>query len=54
MTELSRSDIDRLRDFISQAEEVGSTFPGMTYEDGMGVILDVLEGGCTVSEAINE
>ena len=52
MHTLSDSDYDALLSFAFEGEETGrSKFPGMTYEQGVLAVLDVIAGNTTVEEA---
>lgn len=53
MYELSEAEYETLTAFIMKAKEHGSAFSGMTFENGIEAVLDVLDGNQTVEEAIN-
>lgn len=54
MSNLTEDDINRLRDYIFEADENGSHFAGMTYEQGMAAVLDIIEEECTVDELLED
>jgi hypothetical protein len=49
--ELSDADYDKLIAFIFEAKDNGPHHAGMTYEDGMEAVIDVMEGNTTAEEA---
>ena len=49
--ELKREDYNQLTDFAMNGKEFGTKYAGMTYEDGIMAVLDVMEGNLTVEEA---
>ena len=54
MSNLTEDDINRLRDYIFEADENGSHFAGMTYEQGMAAVLDIIEEECTLDEILED
>lgn len=51
---MSEEDLERLRNYVFEADEKGTHFAGMTYEQGMSAVLDIIEGECTVDELLEE
>lgn len=52
---LTNTQIDQLHAFTFRAEETGeSKFPGMSYEEGIKAVLDVLDGNISVEDATGE
>ena len=51
---LSQSDYDIIAAFVFKGMEKGSQLPGMSYEDGMLAVLDVIDGNSTAKEATNQ
>lgn len=50
---LSEEDFNTLMDFVYQDDKADtnqSTYPGMTYEQGMLAVLDVISGNSTVED----
>ena len=54
MSNLTEDDINRLRDYIFEADENGTHFAGMNYEQGMAAVLDIIEGEYTVDELLED
>ena len=55
MKTISQEDYDKLINFVYEEpffSAGGSHFSGMTYEQGMMAVLDVLEGNQTADEAV--
>ena len=52
MYELSEADHATLTTFFMKAKEHGSAYPGMSFEDGIEAVLDVIDGNQTAEEAI--
>jgi len=51
MKTLSQEDADKIYEYISDSiESGGSKFPGMTWEQGLDDMLNLLEGNMTVDE----
>lgn len=53
MTEPTQAELNQIMDWTSEAEETGSMYPGMTYEQGVRAMCDVLQGEMTVEELID-
>lgn len=53
MNEISDEQRDKLQTFVDNGKE-NSALPGMTYEDGIEAVLDVMAENITVEEAVNE
>ncbi len=49
--ELAQADYEKLMDFIMEAKDSVTHHAGMTYEDGMEAVIDVMEGNLTADEA---
>ncbi len=49
--ELTQEDYDKLIAFAMKGKEEGSAYPGMSYEDGIEAVLDVIDGNMTAAEA---
>jgi len=48
---LTQEQYDKLFDFAYEHDESGEEhFPGMTYEEGIKAVLNVIEGSSTVDE----
>ena len=50
--ELTESDYDKLIAFVFEAKEQGTHFSGMTFEDGIEAVIDVMERNQTADEVI--
>lgn len=50
MKELKQADYDKLVAFAMHAMDHGSKYPGMTYEEGIMAVLDVIDGNQTADE----
>ena len=48
--ELSEADYQILIAFVFEAKDKGSHFSGMTFEDGIEAVIDVMEGNNTATE----
>lgn len=53
MNELTDEQVDKLQTFVDEGKE-GSALHGMTYEDGIEAVLQVMSGSISVEEAVNE
>jgi hypothetical protein len=51
---LTQQDYDIIIAFIHRGMEEGSQLPGMSYEDGMLAVLDVMDSNSTAEEATNQ
>jgi hypothetical protein len=50
---MSQEEIDKLYDWACNEDEGGATrYAGMSYEDGIKAVIDVLNGEATVDELI--
>ena len=49
--EITTEDFDKLLSFAIAGMDGESQYPGMSYEDGIRTVLDVLEGNITIDEA---
>jgi len=49
---MNEDDIEKIRVFIEEADENGTHHGGMSYEDGMRDLLEVIEGNATVDELL--
>ncbi len=52
MRELTRDEVNRLVDFVHASHTAGTKFAGMTFEDGIMAVLDILDDNQTVEETI--
>jgi len=48
--ELSETDYDILIAFVFEAKEQGTHFSGMTFEDGIEAVIDVMEGNSAAGD----
>jgi hypothetical protein len=52
---LDPADYDKLLDFVFNSQKGGSSrFPGMSYEDGILAVLDVIVGNLTVEDVTGD
>jgi hypothetical protein len=49
---LNGEDSDKLTEFAMKGQDQGSKYPGMSYEDGIMAVLDVIEGNQTADEVV--
>ena len=54
MNELNDEEVAILQTFVDTGKEGGSALPGMSYEDGIEAVLQVMVGNISVEEAVNE
>jgi hypothetical protein len=48
---VDKSDLERLYQAIKEKQSAGgSLYPGMTYEDGIEAVLDLLDGNATLQD----
>lgn len=52
--DLKKPDYDKLVAFAMHAMDHGSKYPGMTYEEGIMAVLDVIDGNQTADEVVND
>ncbi len=52
--ELKQEDYDKLAEFAMAGQEQGTKYFGMSYEDGIMAVLDVIDGNTTADEVVNE
>jgi len=52
MNILNDSDHKKLTEFAMQGQSEGSKYPGMSYEDGIMAVLDVIDENQTADEVI--
>lgn len=52
MRELTKEEVNALVEFVFTSHTKGSKFPGMTFEDGVMAVLDIMEDNQTVEETI--
>lgn len=50
---LTNAELNELRDFVSEADENGSKYPGMSYEDGIRDMIAAIENEISIEEIIN-
>jgi hypothetical protein len=48
--DITEDEYDRIMKVIFNAMDSGSKWTGMTYEDGMMAIMDLMEGNTTIEE----
>ena len=47
---LSEADYNTLIEFVFEAKNEGTHFSGMTFEDGIEAVIDVMDGNTTAAE----
>jgi len=54
MLELSKEDESKLWDFVHKGKDDsrGSNYPGMTYEDGIELVLHIMNGDTLIDEEL--
>lgn len=52
--ELEQSEYDKLVTFAMRGQEKGTKFAGMSFEDGIMAVLDVIDGNQTADEVADE
>jgi len=52
MRELTPEEVRKLVDFVHASHIVGTKFPGMTFEDGIMAVIEILDDNQTVAETI--
>jgi len=50
--ELTQDDYDKLIEFAFEGKQQGTKYAGMTYEDGIMAVLDVIDGNMTAAEVV--
>ncbi len=50
MRELSDADYETIQAFIDEARDKGTHYAGMSYEDGLAAVLDVLDENQSAKE----
>ncbi len=50
--DLKQEDYDKLVEFAIDGKEKGTKYAGMTYEDGIMAVLDVIDGNMTAKEVV--
>ena len=49
---LTEEDYNILMEFVFEAKDKGTHFSGMTFEDGIEAVIDVMDGNQTAAETV--